>query len=298
MEDYAKAKVYYDGSHYIAIPRVRQPWKKRKIDKLKTKQENPHENQTTKDIFEEAYRENVTKKKDEKVKEIKDKLKETINNEQELDEYVEKNLERKNRNAIVRKTRLMRKVYLHEWNYFCTFTYDEEKWNETEFRAKLSDCLKKMCYRKGWKYIGVWERSPIKNRLHFHGIFYIPNMVGELEEIEDYNTTAHRMQKTMQNTYFCERFGRNDFKMIENDQFLAKSAAYLLKYIEKSGEKLVYSKGIPTYFISDILPDDVICTIGREDRKLLLFDDFYCLDEGVLIGKVNKETIKQMPKSN
>ncbi len=298
MEDYAKAKVYYDGSHYIAIPRVSQPWKKRKIEKLKTKQENPHENQTTKEIFEESYRENVTKKKDEKVKNIKDKLKETINDEKQLDEYVEKNLERKNRNAIVRKTRLMRKVYLHEWNYFCTFTYDESKMTEQDFRKKLSDCLKKMTYRKGWKYIGVWERSPIKNRLHFHGIFYIPNMVGELEEIEDYSTTAHRMQKTMQNTYFCERFGRNDFKMIENNQFLAKSAAYLLKYIEKSGEKLVYSKGIPTYFISDILPDDVICTIGREDRKLLLFDDFYCLDEGVLLGKVNKETIKQMPKSN
>lgn len=31
-----------------------------------------------------------------------------------------------------------------------------------------------MCHRKGWKYVGVWERSPEKQRLHFHGIFYIP----------------------------------------------------------------------------------------------------------------------------
>ena len=28
---------------------------------------------------------------------------------------------------------------------------------------------------------------------------------------------------------------------------------YLMKYIEKSGEKLVYSRNIPTYFKSDIM---------------------------------------------
>ena len=53
-----------------------------------------------------------------------------------------------------------------------------------------------------------------------------------------------------------------------------------------------------TYFITDIIEDDVICTIGQEDRKLLLYDDFYCLDEGVLIGKANKETISQLRKTN
>ena len=68
--------------------------------------------------------------------------------------------------------------------------------------------------------------------------------------------------------------------------------------MEKSGEKIVYSKNLPTFFISDILPDDVICKFGREERKLILFDDFHCLDEGVLIGKVSKETISQMPKAN
>ena len=35
MEDYAKAKVYFDGSHYIAIPHINQPWKKRKPNKDK-----------------------------------------------------------------------------------------------------------------------------------------------------------------------------------------------------------------------------------------------------------------------
>ena len=67
---------------------------------------------------------------------------------------------------------------------------------------------------------------------------------------------------------------------------------------EKSGEKIVYSKGIATYFVSDIMEEDIVCTIGNEDKKLLLFDDFNCWDQGVLIGKVSKEVIDQMPKAN
>ena len=71
---------------------------------------------------------------------------------------------------------------------------------------------------------------------------------------------------------------------------------YLMKYLEKSGEKIIYSKGMPQYFISDILEEDVVCRIGQEDKKLLLFDDFSCFDEGVYIGQVSKETIAQMRK--
>ena len=71
-----------------------------------------------------------------------------------------------------------------------------------------------------------------------------------------------------------------------------------MKYIEKSGEKIVYSRGLPQYFISDILDDDVACSTGIEDRKLLLFDDFTCWDEGCYMGKVSPEVIAQMRKSN
>ncbi len=71
-----------------------------------------------------------------------------------------------------------------------------------------------------------------------------------------------------------------------------------MKYIEKTGEKIVYSKNLPQYFISDILEDDIVCPIGQEDKKLLLFDDFMCLDEGVVMGKVCPEVIAQMRKSN
>ena len=73
---------------------------------------------------------------------------------------------------------------------------------------------------------------------------------------------------------------------------------YILKYIEKSGEKIVYSRGLPQFFISDIMDEDVICTMGEEEQKLLLFDRFTCWDEGCYIGEVSKEVIAQMPKCN
>ena len=79
---------------------------------------------------------------------------------------------------------------------------------------------------------------------------------------------------------------------------LGDAVAYIMKYIEKSGEKIVYSRGLPQYFISDIMDEDVICNIGLEEKKLLLFDDFTCWDEGCLVGQVSEETIAQMRKSN
>ena len=88
------------------------------------------------------------------------------------------------------------------------------------FKAKLQDCIKKMCHRIGWIYIGVWERSPNSNRLHFHGLFNIPEnaMVGELTEHRDYSSKTHRMQTTLQNSYFTDRFGRNDFEPINKQE--------------------------------------------------------------------------------
>lgn len=73
--------------------------------------------------------------------------------------------------------------------------------------------------------------------------------------------------------------------------------AYIVKHLEKTDEKIVYSKGLPQFFISDIMEEDVACPFGLEDKKLLLFDDFVCWDEGVSMGKVSKQTIAQMPKA-
>lgn len=146
----------------------------------------------------------------------------------------------------------------------------------------------------------MWERSPGKQRLHFHGLFRIPEgtLPGALIEKEDYNLTTHRRQITHQNTYFNERFGRSDFEAIDDKSKLGHAVAYILKYIEKTGEKIVYSKGLPQYFLSDVMDEDIVCPYGIEDKKLLLYDDFRCWDEGVLMGKVSKDVIDRMPKSD
>ena len=164
----------------------------------------------------------------------------------------------------------------------------------------MTNTLKHLVARKGWKYVGVWERGSDTDRLHFHGIFQIPEggMIGDLTEVKDYDTRKHRMQTTLQNTHFLKHFGRNDFSCICVPDDLTKAVKYITKYMEKSGERLVYGGDLPTYFQSDILENDVVCPIGIDDRKALLFDNFTCINEGEIIGKVSKEVIDQMPKCN
>ena len=123
-------------------------------------------------------------------------------------------------------------------------------------------------------------------------------MVGELVEVQDYSVKTEKVQKTVQNTYFNERFGRSDFEAIHSIYSLDSSIRYILKYIEKGGTRIVYSRNLPQYFVSDIMDEDVCSTIGQEDRKLLLFDSFTCWDEGCLVGTVSPEVIAQMPKAN
>ena len=244
----------------------------------------------------------VKGKRKEKAEEMVKELGNLFNSESETREYVEIYIEKKKRNLIERRKRLARKINIGRWNYFCTFTYDVKLHNEESFKKKLKNCLKKLSHRKGWIYIGVWERSPEKKRLHFHGVFYIPDgtMVGELIEVNDYSFNAHKRQKITQNTYFNKRFGRSDFSPIKDDKrALSMATQYLMKYLEKSGERIVYSKNTPTYFISDVLEEDVACSMNEDKAvKLLLFDDFACWDEGCYIGQVSPEVISQMRKTN
>ena len=148
--------------------------------------------------------------------------------------------------------------------------------------------------------MGVWERAPKTNRLHFHGLFNIPEgtMSGEIEEYADYNLKSKRITTTFQNTFFNKKFGRSDFVPIDTKADLMEELSYIMKYIEKTQEPIVYSKNLPQYFLSDILDRDVVSTIGQEDKKLLLFDDFLCVSEGVIMGKAGSKTFEQMPTSN
>ena len=267
----------------------------------KPKKEAPKPRRTTrKELFEEAYRKSLDVPKRQRKGQIYEAMRPYFDTDDKCMDYVLVNLERKQRNLISRRIRMCRKAYLQEFNYFCTFTYDSKLHTEESFKKKLKTALRHLCNRKGWKYMGVWERSPEKKRLHFHGLFYIPegSMPGMMLEINDYSFKTHSRQITNQNTYFVEKFGRNDFEPIDDKTRMGEAIAYLMKYMEKTEEKIVYSKGVDQYFISDIMDDDIVCTIGMEDQKFLLFDDFSCWDEGVYMGQVSREVIAQMRKAN
>ena len=255
---------------------------------------------TRKEIFEELYLKYSNLKKKVKKKKILEEMKPLFKYEELAEKYVEDQFARKERNLICRRVRMNRKINLHKFNYFVTFTYDSNKTNEKSFRQLLMRDLRKKCKENDWKYVGVWERSPGKNRLHFHALMSIPNGEQELDlyKITGYSLRQGRMETIQQSQQFALKYGRNSFEDIFDRQGLGEAIAYISKYIEKSGERIVFSKNLPEYFISDIWEEDVVCNIGLEDKKLLLFDDFTCWDEGVYMGVVSPETIALMPKAN
>lgn len=336
---YPNAKIYYDGSHYIAIPHTERPTGKRHKEKdeefvvekttdssvsvrsikesvdgmipvpqpevmpFDVPEQDPPKTVTRKSEFNRLYDESKGMSKDERKEFIADNLKPFFKGkQQDSEEYVQMQLENKKRAIQARRLRFIRKVYMNDFNYFATFTYDDAKHDEQSFRKKLSKLLRNLSSRKFWKYMGVWERAPVTERLHFHGLLEVPNgqMLGETITEYSWSTRQQKMQFSIQNSYFNSKFGRSDFEEISKDRpnDYANAIAYILKYIEKTGEKIVYSRGLPMYLISDIEDGDVATMFGLEEKKLLLFDDFNCWDNGEWIGVISKETKALMPKTN
>ena len=329
---YSKVKGYSDGSHRIGIPYEPNPYvrKRRKQpeevitvtepaedvsatvpdentvgnEPAQTEREYistvPKQRQMTrKELFEELHQKSADMKKRERKAYVQREMLPYFKDGTSCRAFVEKNFERKHRNMVCRKIRLWRKINQQTFNYFVTFTFDDRKHTEESFQKSLSTCLQHFSSRKGWLYIGAWERAPETGRLHFHGIFYVPEgaMSGKLEEVRDYDTRKKRMQTIRQNTFFAERFGRNEFRPIHHSSELPQMVQYLMKYIEKSGSKLVYSRGLYQYFETDIMDEDIICPYGEEGRKFILFDDFGCWIEGEYIGQSSsREVIARLPK--
>ena len=289
------AKVYYDGSHWIAIPHTERPPQRRK-PKPKAEQDE------TVEQFEKAFNTAPKGKKSKKKERLVKEFAPLFESEEQATEFVEEQFERLNRNRIERYKRMKRKAYLQQWSYFCTFTYADDKQTEESFRKRLMNCLYHLANRNGWKYIGAWERGDKTERLHFHALVYIPpnGNVGEFEELNDYNFKTHNRQITNQNTFFNERFGRNDFNKISHQSEVEDSVYYMLKYITKNDERVVYSRGLKSYIVADILDEDIVCPYGDEEHeyKFVLADNFTCISYGEILGKVSPEVIELMPKSN
>ena len=124
--------------------------------------------------------------------------------------------------------------------------------------------------------MGVFEAAPDTGRLHFHGILYIRHgeMVGRIKELKDYSTAQGKVQITHSNSFFAESFGRNDFEELNAMELMrGNTLNYLLKYIGKTGERIVYSRGIATAIYRNVNDIDVVAKMQDFGEKFVLFDD-------------------------
>lgn len=265
--------IYNDGSHYIAVQKIKKQVEFKRELKFKDVSEM---DKAFDELYFSALKDGLN------LKEQKDAVRQGIVNifgdaGEILDNWLEQKFDVKLKNIALRKKRFRRKAFLNNWNYFVTFTYDDEKQTEESFKSKLRKCLSNFNSRRGWKVMGVWEQGAEEKRLHFHALLYIPDgqMVGTIEEKREYSKKKHKMIVRHENDFFL-KFGRNDFAKL-NRKSLAqgKTLDYILKYITKTNERIVYSRGIPSDFIDDISDEDIVGEFEDFVLKFVLFDDIY-----------------------
>ncbi len=280
---FTPCKVYNDGGHYVALPYF-------SCRKRRKKRRKPQEN-AAREMFDSLYTQAMSedKTKAETRVFIRSGLSCFFETETQADEFITLETKRVIHNLHSRKNRFYRKANLNRWHYFLTVTYDDLKHNEMEFRIKLRKCLYNLHTRRGWRCMGVFERAPETGRLHFHALLYVPDgkMISRITQKRDFSTKSHTMQTTHENDFFAKRFGRNDFAKINAAELKhGDTIGYILKYIEKSGERIVYSRGIPTEILKTISGDDIAAEmLNQFVLKWVLFDDVIDIERDIMYFK-------------
>ena len=183
---YEKAKVYFDGSHYIAIPHTEGKARGRPPNRRCLSEESEDEyiygedeindenrlefddyeeieevieecdnnavspeikrKFNIKDCFEETYKEYIGKSKKGLRKKLWELLRPHFKDNDSCRYYIEENIRRKQNNLIRRRVRMSRKANLADFNYFVTFTYDGSIHTEESFKKKLRKFLTAKVY--------------------------------------------------------------------------------------------------------------------------------------------------------
>lgn len=232
---------------------------------------------------------------------IAERMYKYFDSEEELYNYLDYKMRNAYRAASARRSRCKRRATLHKLDLFCTFTYDSKKMNEKVFRVKLLNTLRHFASRKGWKYMGTWERGD-KGRLHFHALMHIPEgtMSGEIEHRREYDPVRKRMAEFETNTFFERAFGRNTFDKIDGIALNYTTAInYIVKYLEKDGGRLICSRGLKTFIETQIAVEDILAPLHPDapydDRKYILFDDFKVWDKnGRCLGAFKRSMLRQL----
>ena len=284
-------KVYKDGNHYVGT-HIRQHTKRKLVvrEELSDKQR----------FFDEQYllaiKQNVRPNK--MFLTLKSAMLEQYPDLRNADDFVKENIKRVKHNFFARLKRFKRKANLNLWNKFVTITYDDKKMDEDTFRRKLRKCLSNLHSRRKWRYMGVFENGEENGRLHFHALMYIPEdaMIGEIVEKQDYSTKDHKMQITHANTFFAETFGRNDFEdLSQNEIRYGRTLEYLTKYLQKTNERIIYSRGVPSVICKEIDDLDIATEMFDFGLKYVFFDDVIDVEKDIMHFKYIQSNIFDNP---
>lgn len=248
--------------------------------------------------FKRYYRQTVGMRWKRRRKYVTDMMRPYFDDEDDLQYFISRKMHNAYRASMARLNRCKRRVALHGLDWFCTFTYDGNKMTEEQFSKKLLNTLRHFASRKGWKYMGAWERGE-KGRLHFHALLNIPEgtMSGEVQKRREYDPVRKKMVTCNINTFFEKTFGRNTFDKLSSIAMrYSKTAEYIVKYLEKDGGKLICSRGLDTFIETEVDSEDIICPLHPDelydDRKYILFDDFKVWDRnGEYLGAFNRSLL-------
>ncbi len=212
--------------------------------------------------------------------------------------YATIRMESKLRCRQERATRFRRKAYLNPFTYYATFTYDDALFPDyPAFDKALRKWFNNNATRQGWKVMFVPEFGEENDRYHVHALIYIPkgaSVPGTFREYKRFNKKRHKMFVANENTYCRARFGLNDWQYIgdmSRDE-MKRSISYVVKYMTKTENRAYYSRGIPTFLLSDVYERDIIAPYGRLGQKVVLFDDFHVISKGVDLGVFDDKHIK------
>ena len=104
------------------------------------------------------------------------------------------------------------------------------------------------------------------------------------------------MQITHENSFFAEKFGRNDFASISPAEMKhGNTLSYLLKYIGKTGERITYSRGIPTEIYREIDQNDIAAEMQDFVLKYVLFDDVIDWESDIMHFHKEQMTFADIP---
>jgi hypothetical protein len=143
--------------------------------------------------------------------------------------------------------------------------------------------------------MGVFEYSPEERRLHFHALVYIPpgQFLGKTEKVRRFSHKKKRNIDCYENDFFRKAFGLNDFAPmygvdISFKNLVNPTVKYILKYMLKDQEKIVYSRAIPTFMYKEISAAEMAAPVVREVSDFILQ---YVLFEDVISDEEPREKL-------